>query len=181
MFGADHIETLLERFARLLTAMTAEPTRPLASIDVLDATEHARLDEVGNRMVLTGSAFTPASIPELFAAQVERTPHAVALSDGQRSMTYRQLDQAANRLAHLLAAHGAAPASLWPAAVAVGTRGHGDPGGAQNRGRLPTHRPRASTGAHRLHGRRRQPRRCPHHRSAGQPPRPTPPARGRRR
>ncbi|EUA65811.1 hypothetical protein I553_7960 [Mycobacterium xenopi 4042] len=27
MFGADHIETLLERFARLLTAMTAEPTR----------------------------------------------------------------------------------------------------------------------------------------------------------
>ncbi|MDA3660137.1 non-ribosomal peptide synthase/polyketide synthase, partial [Mycobacterium xenopi] len=109
VFGADHIETLLERFARLLTAMTAEPTRPLASIDVLDATEHARLDEVGNRMVLTGSAFTPASIPELFAAQVERTPHAVALSDGQRSMTYRQLDQAANRLAHLLAAHGAGP------------------------------------------------------------------------
>ncbi|EUA65657.1 AMP-binding enzyme family protein [Mycobacterium xenopi 4042] len=132
-------------------------------------------------MVLTGSAFTPASIPELFAAQVERTPHAVALSDGQRSMTYRQLDQAANRLAHLLAAHGAGPGEF----VACCCRGR------HTRSRRswrcskpgpPTYPSTpASTGAHRLHGRRRQPRRCPHHRSAGQPPRPTPPARGRRR
>ena len=47
------------------------------------------------------------SIPVLFAAQVARTPEAVALSCGDLRWTYRELDEAANRLAHLLAGHGA--------------------------------------------------------------------------
>jgi glycopeptidolipid biosynthesis protein len=42
----------------------------------------------------------------LFAAQVARTPEAVAISCGGRSMTYRELEETANRLAHLLAAQG---------------------------------------------------------------------------
>ena len=49
------------------------------------------------------------SIPVLFAAQVARTPEAVAVSFGARSVTYRELDEAANRLAHLLAGHGVGP------------------------------------------------------------------------
>ena len=52
---------------------------------------------------------TPVSIPELFAAQVGRTPDAVAVTCDGRSMTYRELDGAANRLAHLLTEHGAGP------------------------------------------------------------------------
>ena len=49
------------------------------------------------------------SIPVLFAAQVARTPEAVAISCEGRSLTYRELDEASNRLAHLLAGHGAGP------------------------------------------------------------------------
>ena len=49
------------------------------------------------------------SIPALFAAQVARTPEAVAVTFEGRSMTYRELDEAANRLAHLLAGQGAGP------------------------------------------------------------------------
>src|SRR6201999_1473981 len=49
------------------------------------------------------------SVPAVFAAQVARTPEAVALSCDGRSMTYRELDEAANRLAHLLVAQGAGP------------------------------------------------------------------------
>ena len=45
----------------------------------------------------------------LFAAQVARTPEAVAVTFEGRSMTYRELDEAANRLAHLLAGQGAGP------------------------------------------------------------------------
>ncbi len=45
----------------------------------------------------------------LFAAQVARTPEAVALSFEGRSMTYREVEEAANRLAHLLAGHGVGP------------------------------------------------------------------------
>ncbi|MFQ2879968.1 AMP-binding protein, partial [Mycobacterium sp. MS3] len=50
-----------------------------------------------------------ASIPALFTAQAQRTPDAVAVTCEGRSMTYRELDEAANRLARLLAGHGAGP------------------------------------------------------------------------
>ena len=59
--------------------------------------------------MLTQPVSAPVSIPVLFAAQVARTPEAVALSFGDRSMTYRELDEAANRLAHLLAGYGVGP------------------------------------------------------------------------
>src|SRR5262249_44736542 len=77
-------------------------------IDLLDAGEHARLDGWGNRAVLTQPA-TPVSVPVLFAAQVARTPEAVALVCGERSWTYRELEEAANRFAHLLAGPGVGP------------------------------------------------------------------------
>ena len=109
VFDAASIEALIERLQRVLVAMTADPTRRLSSIDLLDAGEHARLDEIGNRAVLTQPATTPVSIPVLFAAQVARTPEAVALSCGGPFMTYRELEEAANRLAHLLAGQGVGP------------------------------------------------------------------------
>ena len=56
VFDADSIQTLIERLRRVLVAMTADPTRRLSSIDVLDEAEHARLDGWGNRAVLTQPA-----------------------------------------------------------------------------------------------------------------------------
>ena len=88
--------------------MTADPGRSLSSVDLLDAGEQARLDGWGNRAVLTQPA-TPVSIPALWAAQVVRNPYAVAVTSDGRSMSYRELDEAANRLAHLLAGQGVGP------------------------------------------------------------------------
>ena len=108
LFDRATIERLVTWFGRLLVAMTADPTRSLSSVDLLDAGEHARLDEFGNRAVLT-EPVTGVSVPVLFAAQVVRAPGAVALSCDGRSMTYRELDEASNRLAHLLTGYGAGP------------------------------------------------------------------------
>ena len=80
VFDAASIEALIERLQRVLAAVTADPARRLSSIDVLDAGEHARLDEVGNRAVLTRPAPPAVSIPVLFDAQVARAPEAVAIS-----------------------------------------------------------------------------------------------------
>ncbi|EUA65662.1 condensation domain protein [Mycobacterium xenopi 4042] len=44
VFDADSIQTLIARLQRVLTAMTAEPTRRLSAVDLLDEPEHARLD-----------------------------------------------------------------------------------------------------------------------------------------
>ena len=109
VFDADSIQALIERLRRVLVAMTADPTRRLSSIDLLDEAEHARLDEIGNRAVLTQPGPPAVSVPVLFAAQVARTPEAVAMSFEDRSMTYRELEEAANRLAHLLAGQGVGP------------------------------------------------------------------------
>jgi amino acid adenylation domain-containing protein/non-ribosomal peptide synthase protein (TIGR01720 family) len=109
VFDPASIETLIQRFERVLMAMTTDPGQRLSSIDLLDADEYARLDEMGNRAALTPPASTPVSVPALFAAQVTRSPEALAVTSDSRSLTYRELDDAANRLAHLLAGQGASP------------------------------------------------------------------------
>ncbi|WP_156751803.1 condensation domain-containing protein, partial [Mycobacterium sp. E2497] len=79
VFDARSIETLIERLQRVLAAMAGDPSRVLSSVDLLDATEHARLEQLGNTAVLAGPVDPPVSVPSLFAAQVARAPGAVAL------------------------------------------------------------------------------------------------------
>ncbi|WP_239988007.1 condensation domain-containing protein, partial [Mycobacterium kansasii] len=112
VFDAASIEALLERLAKTIAAMTADPVARLSSIDVLDDAERARLDSWGNGAALTRPAPSGSSIPAAFATQAARIPDAVALSFEGRSMTYREFDEASNRLAHLLSDHGAGPGSV---------------------------------------------------------------------
>ena len=109
MFAGWDAAEVTRRLLEVLAAMTADPARPLSSIDVIDTTERDSLEAWGNRAVLAEPMCTPVSIPALFAEQAARVPDAVALTCGEQSWTYRGLDEATNRLAHLLAAHGAGP------------------------------------------------------------------------
>ncbi|MGV9803911.1 non-ribosomal peptide synthetase, partial [Mycobacterium sp. NPDC003449] len=107
VFDAVSIEALIERLQRVLVAMTADPSRLLSSVDLLDAAESAQLDGFGHREVLAESV-AEESIVAKFARQAVRTPDAVAVSFEGRSWTYRELDEASNRLAGLLVDQGAA-------------------------------------------------------------------------
>ncbi|MCV7176530.1 AMP-binding protein, partial [Mycolicibacterium sphagni] len=109
VFDAASIDILVDRLQRVLLEMTADPAQPLSAVDVLDSAEHTRLDEVGNRAALLQPAASPESIASTFAAQVVRTPDAVAVSFEGVSMTYRELDVAAERAAHVLFSRGAKP------------------------------------------------------------------------
>ena len=109
IFDAATIETLAARLRRVLVAMAAHPMRRLSSVDLLGGAERAGLDGWGNRAVLTRPAAGSVSIPALFGAQVARVPQAVAVSFEGRGMTYRELDEASNRLAQLLAGRGVGP------------------------------------------------------------------------
>ncbi|MBG0831418.1 non-ribosomal peptide synthetase [Planomonospora sp. ID67723] len=51
----------------------------------------------------------PAGVPEMIAGHAQRHPHALAVTDGQHTLTYGQLVTAARCLADDLAAHGLAP------------------------------------------------------------------------
>uniref|UniRef100_UPI003F974C04 condensation domain-containing protein n=3 Tax=Mycobacterium sp. TaxID=1785 RepID=UPI003F974C04 len=105
-FANFDVSDLARRLGQVFAAMAADPGRRLSSVDVLDEAEHARLDEVGNRAVLAQSVGAPVSIPAVFAAQAARTPNAVAVTCEGRSLTYRELDEASDRLARVLAGRG---------------------------------------------------------------------------
>src|SRR5262245_60551933 len=78
-------------------------------MDFLDEDEHDLLFRWGNRTALTESASSSVSILEMFAAQVARAPEVSAVTFEGRSMSYRELDDASNRLAHRLIGCGAGP------------------------------------------------------------------------
>ncbi len=89
-------------------------------LDRLDAPHHTRplLGDEELRRLLRGRNATAAEYPgtlclhELFEAQAERAPEAVALTFGESSLTYRQLNERATRLAHYLRERGVGPDSL---------------------------------------------------------------------
>ena len=82
------------------------PTRPPPSLDlpVLGPAELALLDAVNDT---ARDHDRTATIDALFHDQVRRTPHAPAVSFGERTLTYRELEDAVQQFAARLAAAGA--------------------------------------------------------------------------
>ncbi|OMB87914.1 non-ribosomal peptide synthetase [Mycolicibacterium conceptionense] len=112
VFDSGQIDALVERFQRLLVDMTVDPARRVSAMDVLESSEHDRLDAWSHREILTRPVAAPISIPEMFSRQVERDPGAPALTFGDHSLTYDELDEEARRLANLLALMGAGPGQI---------------------------------------------------------------------
>ncbi|ONI84921.1 hypothetical protein ALI22I_31135 [Saccharothrix sp. ALI-22-I] len=110
MFDVTTVERLGARLRTLLVGLTADADRPVADVPWLSDAEirQVLVDWNGS------SAPTPITdtIPSLFAAQAARTPDAVAVTCEGTSLTYRELDERANRLAHHLIAAGARPETL---------------------------------------------------------------------
>ncbi|WDD90604.1 amino acid adenylation domain-containing protein (plasmid) [Burkholderia sp. FERM BP-3421] len=106
LFDRVTIDTLVRRLQQLLDAVAAEPDRPLDQIDLLDARERRQLLIDWND---TAQPVPDATVSQLFEQQAARTPDAVAIVCGDASMTYAQLDAAANQLAHHLQGLGVGP------------------------------------------------------------------------
>ncbi|MFE7183933.1 amino acid adenylation domain-containing protein [Streptomyces erythrochromogenes] len=109
LFDRDTAEALATRFVRVLRQLVDNSERPIGGIDVLDAAERGRLLTEFNDTVTTASELT---VPELFEGQVARTPDATAIVCDDRTLTYRELDDRANRLAWELVRRGAGPENL---------------------------------------------------------------------
>jgi len=91
-------------YSRALAALAAGPEARWDADGLMDAADEARLRALGAGPVVSHPA---DAVHRLFEAQAARTPEAPAVTDGTRSLTYRELDQRANRLAHRLAGLGA--------------------------------------------------------------------------
>ncbi|MDH6136204.1 amino acid adenylation domain-containing protein [Kitasatospora sp. MAA4] len=99
VFDRATATALAHRLVRLLESVLADPGLPVADIDLLTEDErHLLLHEFN----ATAADVPPVTLPELFQAQAARTPHAVAVRHEGVELTYAQLHERANRLAHHL-------------------------------------------------------------------------------
>ncbi|WP_143676057.1 non-ribosomal peptide synthetase, partial [Streptomyces milbemycinicus] len=107
LFDEDTVRRLGERFAQLLDAALAEPGAPLDRLTRRAGGEQATAHQaplVGRRAVHDGR-----TLPQLLAEQARRTPDAIAVSDPDTELTYRQLMERVERLAGRLRRRGVAP------------------------------------------------------------------------
>ncbi|MEA2563045.1 MAG: hypothetical protein QOH06_4549 [Acidobacteriota bacterium] len=102
IFDASTIDRFSGSFVTLLTAMLADPGKRISELPLMTAAEMRQLADWNPAPPAERGR---AAIHRLFEAQADRTPDHPAVSSGGDALTYRELDERANRLArHLLAA-----------------------------------------------------------------------------
>ncbi len=94
---------------RVLEALVADPDQPTADVDVLDDAQRQQI-----LVEWSGTTTAPdrSCTPELFEAQVRRTPQATALWYEDTPVTYAELNARANRMARFLVDLGVGPESV---------------------------------------------------------------------
>ncbi|HEY6802400.1 MAG TPA: non-ribosomal peptide synthase/polyketide synthase [Pyrinomonadaceae bacterium] len=108
LFDEATMVRLTSHYARVLLEVTADTERSLGSIDLLTQAERQQLFEWNE----TSHEIPATLVHERFAAQAKATPAAIALSSGDEQLTYEELDQRTNQLAHYLTEQGIRPEQI---------------------------------------------------------------------
>ncbi|RKH23190.1 amino acid adenylation domain-containing protein, partial [Corallococcus sp. CA031C] len=109
LFERTTVERMMEHLRVLLEGVAANPDVSVGALPLLDATERLLVLKTWNQ---TAEAVPSKSIPEMFEAQVERVPGAIAVVADGKQLTYAELDAKANRLARALVKEGVGPEVL---------------------------------------------------------------------
>ncbi|WP_330254866.1 amino acid adenylation domain-containing protein [Nocardia sp. NBC_00565] len=101
LFDATTVETLADRFLRVLAAITAAPRVLVRDIDARTESERRTLTPA------TGGPSTPqCTLAAYFMATAHVHPHRTAVRYGTTSLTYAEIDERSNRLARALIGRG---------------------------------------------------------------------------
>lgn len=109
-FRAADVERLGSEFVTLLESVTKNSESPVRELEILSKGERDRLLFEFNST--SRRAAVDKCFHELFEQQVEKTPLAVAVQFEDQQLTYAQLNERANQLAHYLRRRGAGPEKL---------------------------------------------------------------------
>ncbi|MEG4207099.1 amino acid adenylation domain-containing protein [Microcoleus sp. Pol7_A1] len=108
-FNSDTIERMVGHFQTLLEAIVTNPEQKIAELPLLTEFERQQLAAWND----TETDYPKdACIHQLFEEQVELTPDAIALVFEDQQLTYKDLNQRANQLAHHLRNLGVGPEVL---------------------------------------------------------------------
>ncbi|QBF27508.1 amino acid adenylation domain-containing protein [Pseudomonas tructae] len=105
LFDAARMARMAAHWQQLLKALVAAPGQPIGQLALLEDDEILRFAQWNSPPVYPLQRLIHQRIEDF----AERTPEAVALVFAQQQMSFAQLDQQANRLAHELVARGAGP------------------------------------------------------------------------
>ncbi|HJT65165.1 MAG TPA: condensation domain-containing protein, partial [Pyrinomonadaceae bacterium] len=110
LFDATTIEGMMGHYQNLLQQIVEKPERRILELPLLSASEARAVLSQWDGGVL--NVQTNKLVQQLFEEQVTRTPEAVAVASNDRTLTYSELNQRANQLAHYLRRHNARPETL---------------------------------------------------------------------
>jgi amino acid adenylation domain-containing protein len=109
IFDSWRVEQMARHYQKLLEAAVDALESPVRDLEMLSAAEKQQLLIEWNR---TAIAFPNCLVHERFEEQAARTPNAVAVFYAGDSLTYRELNERANKLAHHLLRLGIKPETL---------------------------------------------------------------------
>ena len=109
LFDAATADRLLAHLRHLLAGIVDDPARRISELPLLAPEERRELLAAGEGAV---SAPPEILVHQLFEAAVSRRPDALAVRGDGKSLTYRELNARANRLAHHLRRLGVGPDHL---------------------------------------------------------------------
>ncbi|MET8014864.1 condensation domain-containing protein, partial [Streptomyces sp. NPDC005271] len=108
LFDRSTAQALAERVVRVLEQVAADPSLTVSRLDVLDGVEEHAVVAGWND---TARPLPVHTLPELFAAQVARTPDAMAVTGPDATLSYAELEARADRVARWLVGRGVGPES----------------------------------------------------------------------
>ncbi|MHC0062935.1 amino acid adenylation domain-containing protein [Nostoc sp. UIC 10890] len=106
-FDKQAIVRIIENFQTLLTGIATNLQQYISQLSLLSATEEEQLILLENQQPINSINYKCIHI--LFEEQVEKSPNALAIVYKQQYLTYRELNNRANQLAHYLQALGVKP------------------------------------------------------------------------
>jgi amino acid adenylation domain-containing protein len=107
LFDEETIKRMRTHFGALLDSILTAPDRPVRRLAILDDEERLRLVVEWN--ATDGDREPETCLHTLFEEQARRTPDAVAVTCGTRTMTYAELNQAADALSECFRPLAAGP------------------------------------------------------------------------
>jgi amino acid adenylation domain-containing protein len=106
LFNGKTIGRMAENFQALLEGIVANPGEQIGALPLLSEAEKRVLEE-WNTPIL--AHLGKRCIHQLFEEQADRTPDAIAVVYEEESLTYRELNEKSNQLAHRLQKHAVGP------------------------------------------------------------------------
>jgi amino acid adenylation domain-containing protein len=100
LFDGETIRRMVAGYRTILESILDDPEQRIAYLNVLSEAERRQLIEEWN--CATSSLKTQTPMQQLFEAQAELIPEAIAVVCGDQSLTYKELNNRANQLAHFL-------------------------------------------------------------------------------